>query len=418
MTSPPRDLAAANPALGDQAVMREIIGAELQTTDALARRGNADDARLIAMVTHGMRTPLVSIIGYAKLLQNGEELSRRRSMQVEAVNRIALHLLEIVENMPNLLDITSGRMNMRLQRISVVDLAETCISVINPMAVTRGLNLRVVSAHDAPRHFVTDPSYLRQVLLNLLDNAVKFTDDGSVELRLLAGADVDALRIEVADTGRGIKPARRDQLFKDLDRHSDPYMKGKGLGLKLSARIVQQMGGTIDYQDNPLGGSVLWLELPAIDQPSLSQTNIRTKLPSSGKRVLVVDDIKINLDVIGSFLATAGHTVTLAASGEEAIGLVAQNRFDIILMDVRMPDMDGLETTRRIRTLTDTHGHVPILAMTVDTSFNQLAHCLDAGMDGHIPKPVDYETLIRSVREISARVSSDRTVDPVVPCQT
>jgi CheY-like chemotaxis protein len=401
MTPPTRVPSATELALGPEATMQQGNGTELSTAHATEKCMGEIHARLVTLITHGLRTPLSSILGYIRILQNGNELSRRQAIQADAVAQIAGDLLEIVEIMPG---IAARQIKLRFQSVSVVDLAETCIRVINPIAIARGLSLRVVNAHDAPRQFVTDPACLRQALLNLLDNAVKFTDAGSVELRLLAGAEDDGLRIEIADTGCGFDLARRDQLFKNLDQYSDSGSEKTGLGLDLSARIVRQMGGTIGHQDNPQGGSVLWLELPVNDKPPLPQTNVRIKASLLGKRVLVVDDIKINLDVIGSFLKTAGHTVILATSGREAIELVTQNRFDMILMDVRMPEMDGLEATRHIRMLTDAHGHMPIVAMTVDTSFNQLEHCLNAGMDGHVPKPVDYETLIRSINEISSRV--------------
>jgi CheY-like chemotaxis protein len=128
----------------------------------------------------------------------------------------------------------------------------------------------------------------------------------------------------------------------------------------------------------------------------------------SGRRVLLVDDIKINLDIIGSFLNTAGHAVVLTESGQEAVTSAAEQRFDLILRDLRLPEMDGLEATRRIRMLPGAHGAVPILALTAHTSLDQVANCLDAGMDGHVPKPVDYETLMRAVDEVLTRAPAAR----------
>ncbi len=135
--------------------------------------------------------------------------------------------------------------------------------------------------------------------------------------------------------------------------------------------------------------------------------------PRSGQRVLLVDDIKINLDIIGSFLDSAGHLVTQVDSGGEAVKQAAEQRFDLILMDVRMPGMDGLEAARHIRKLPGPHGQVPILALTAYTSHDQIAQCLEAGMNGHVPKPVDYETLIRAINNTLTRVPSPHTVGPL-----
>jgi CheY-like chemotaxis protein len=149
-------------------------------------------------------------------------------------------------------------------------------------------------------------------------------------------------------------------------------------------------------------GSVFWFELPAAATPSPAPPNVMRRA-SSGWRVLLVDDFKVNLDIIGSFLRAAGHTVILAGSGQEAVRLATDRQFDLILMDMRMPEMDGLEAARRIRLLPGASGQVPILALSAYTSPEQVTHCLDAGMDGHVPKPVDYETLMREIDDTIAR---------------
>jgi CheY-like chemotaxis protein len=170
------------------------------------------------------------------------------------------------------------------------------------------------------------------------------------------------------------------------------------------------MGGTINHMANPKGiapniGSVFWFELPAAEAgPSVLSEPVQKASGFSEHHVLLVDDIKINRDIISSFLDAAGHTVTLAESGMEAVRLATEERFDLILMDVRMPGMDGLEAARQIRTLPGPHGQVPILALTAYTSLEQIGDCLDAGMDGHVPKPVNYETLIQAIETATIRV--------------
>jgi CheY-like chemotaxis protein len=299
--------------------------------------------------------------------------------------------------------------------VSLHDLADACITFLSPIAAERGLNLLLLRAHDAPRQIVADPARLRQVLLNLLGNAVKYTDAGGVELRLLPGTSPGGLRVEVADTGRGIDEASRDLLFRDFERlESAVSVEGTGLGLAIAAAIIRMMDGKIGYAPNRGGGSIFWFELPGASVVASSPPPpAKIVSESLGRPILLVDDIKINRDILGAFLEAAGYTVTLAEGGEIAVQLAAEREFDLILMDVRMPGMDGLEATRRIRALPGARGRVPVLGQTAYTFPEQVALCRDAGMVGHINKPIDYETLKAAVaKAIAGTVTSETKKDP------
>jgi CheY-like chemotaxis protein len=246
-------------------------------------------------------------------------------------------------------------------------------------------------------------------LLNLLGNAVKYTVRGGIELRILGGCKPDSLHIEVADTGPGIDDGDRDSLFQDFERLSAAAsIQGAGLGLAIAARIVGLMNGEMGHTANPGGGSIFWLELPVGDlttMPAAPSDALPTDQPAGEKRVLLVDDIAMNRDVIGTFLRAAGHSVVLADSGREAIRLAGEATFDLILMDMRMPEMDGLEATRLIRALPVPHGKVPVIALTACAFADHVAQCKAAGMNGHIAKPVDYKTLIKVVGETTVRAA-------------
>lgn len=414
-----RHLSAANYRLKQEVATRKAAEAELRAAKEAADQASQAKTRFVAMVTHELRTPLHGILGYAQLLHIEGKLSARQDAHIAAMIQAGRHLLDMIERVLDFASIEAGRMELHPEPVSIRDLIEACIAFISPMAVHRALSLRVVGAHDTPRQIVADPARLRQVLLNLLGNAVKYTEAGSVELRVLAGAAPGALRIEVADTGPGIDEASLERLFQDFERlESTTSVEGAGLGLAIAARIIKLMGGVINHTTNPTSdntnaGSVFWFELqspsmPAADPP-LERPDLETEevFPDC-RRVLLVDDIKINLDIISSFLDAAGRSVVLAESGEAAVQFAAQQQFDLILMDVRMPVMDGLEATRRIRKLSGSHGRVPILALTAYNSIEQVAQCLDAGMDGHVPKPVDYETLIRAIDDAVTRVPLNR----------
>jgi signal transduction histidine kinase/HPt (histidine-containing phosphotransfer) domain-containing protein len=405
-----RDLTSANAALEQEIATRKAAEAELRTAKEAAEQADQAKTRFVAMVTHELRTPLNGILGYAELLRIEGGLSAHQDGRVGAMMQAGQHLHEMIERVLDFATIETGRMDLHPETVAVRDLAEECLACIEPMAAEHALSLRMVSADDAPPQIVADPARLRQILLNLLGNAVKYTAAGSVELRVLAGAARGGLRIEVVDTGPGIDAAAGSRLFQEFERlDAAASVEGAGLGLAIAARIVALMGGEIGHLANPDGGSVFWLELPPSDIASPSQPAVMPATPPllpSGQRILLVDDIAMNRDVIGAFLRAAGHEVLPVASGQEAVRLASEQAFDLILMDLRMPGMDGLEATRQIRILPAPRGWIPILALTANTFPEQVAQCREAGMDGHIAKPVEYATLVRAIAEAIVGVSS------------
>ena len=272
-----RDLTAANLALEKEAATRKAAEAEMRAAKEAAEQANQAKTRFVAMVTHELRTPLNGILGYAQLLRLEGDLSARQDTQVGAMMQAGRHLLEMIEGVLDFASIEAGRMELRPEQIAVRDLAEACIVFISPMATERALSLRMVYAHDAPRHIVADPARLRQVLLNLLGNAVKYTREGSVELRVLAGGLPGA-------------PAHRGRRYRSRDRRSLPPPAVPGFRAVGAQQVrskapawawrsprgsCKPMGGAINYADpglrrlsraNPNGGSVFWFELPASDR--------------------------------------------------------------------------------------------------------------------------------------------------------
>jgi signal transduction histidine kinase/HPt (histidine-containing phosphotransfer) domain-containing protein len=406
-----RELTAANAALEQEVATRKTAEAELRTAKEAAEQADQAKTRFVAMVTHELRTPLNGILGYAELLRIEGGLSAHQDGRVGAMMQAGQHLLEMIERVLDFATIETGRMDLHPATVTVRDLAEECMACIEPMATEHALGLRMVCSPDAPSQIVADPARLRQILINLLGNAVKYTTAGTVELRVMAGAAQGGLRVEVADTGPGIDATTRKRLFQEFERlDAADSVEGAGLGLAIAARIVALMGGEIGHLANPDGGSVFWLELPPSDlaataRPAVLPAAPQSLLPPSGIRVLLVDDIAMNRDVIGAFLRAAGHEVLLAVSGQEAVRFVSEQSFDLILMDLRMPDMDGLEATRHIRDLPAPRGWTPILALTAYTFPEQVAQCREVGMDGHIAKPVDYATLVRAISDALAGVS-------------
>ena len=275
---------------------------------------------------------------------------------------------------------------------------EECLAVVEPGARARGLEIRNTAAPDAPVQFVTDDIQLRQILMNLLSNAVKYTPSGMIELRL--SGDAEHLMIEVADTGIGIPEGQRHHLFNEYERFGAERtsIEGTGLGLAIAHRLARRLGGHMGHRDNPGGGSVFWLELPAgvPDKPGIV-AEPEAAAPAQRLNVLVTDDSDVNRDVAVAFLRKAGHTTSEARDGGKAVRLAAARDFDVVLMDMRMPGMDGLEATRRIRALDGPRGQVPIVAVTANALDQHAEECRRAGMSEHLAKPFTQAELLAVV---------------------
>jgi PAS domain S-box-containing protein len=379
-----------------------------------AEQANRAKSRFLAGMSHELRTPLNGILGYAHLLHIEGGLTPAQGARVDAMLEAGKHLLEMITCVLDLSEIEADHLVLRPVALDVQVIAAACLDLVRPMADAKGLALIISLASGTSPKLIADPTRLRQILLNLLGNATKFTRQGTVELRLRSLADGSALRIEVADTGPGISAEQRQRLFKDferLDSEVTSTVEGAGLGLALSARLASLMGGNLGHEDNPGGGSVFWLQLPpdaVAGSPPVMPADFDTPeaviapAPVRALHVLVVDDVLMNRDIAGSLLRSAGHTVICVEGGAEALAAAATTDFDVVLMDVRMPGMDGLEATRRIRAQDGVRGQVPIVALTAQAFTEQVAACRAAGMDSHLTKPFDPDTLLAAVVQAAA----------------
>jgi CheY-like chemotaxis protein/HPt (histidine-containing phosphotransfer) domain-containing protein len=287
---------------------------------------------------------------------------------------------------------------LHMSRIDVRAVAEDCVAVIAPGARARGLETRITMTVGAPAHFVTDDIQLRQILMNLLSNAVKYTPQGAIEVRLMG--DEGHLVIEIADTGIGIPECKRHLLFQEFERFATERtsIEGTGLGLAIAHRLARRMGGRMGHRNNPGGGSVFWLTIPtgAEDAEDLVEVTPEAATPDLSRllSVLVADDSDVNRKLAATYLRSAGHNVVEAAGGSEAVRLVAAQDFDVVLMDMRMPDIDGLEATRRIRALDEPRRRVPIIAVTANALDEHAEECRRAGMSEHLAKPFTQTELM------------------------
>ena len=369
-----------------------------------AERASRAKSRFLAGMSHELRTPLNGILGYARLLRMEGGLTDSQEARLCALLKAGDNLLQMITCVLDLSEIEANHLALQTKKTDIKLLAAGCLDLVRPAADAKGLSLTLAMAPGTEPMVVTDGSRLRQVLLNLLDNAVKFTASGAVELRLRPMAGATALRIEVTDTGPGIDSGQRSRLFQDFERlaaEALPTVAGAGLGLAVSARLAVLLGGQLGHDDNPAGGSTFWLDLPTGNfAPDAAGERDGGTMPALKQHlhVLVVDDVAMNRDIAGSFLRSAGHTVTSVDGGAAAIAEVKKTDFDVVLMDVRMPEMDGLEATRQIRAMPGPRGQVPIIALTAMAFSEQVAECRKAGMDDHLAKPFEPDTLVTAVK--------------------
>ncbi|HEY7578778.1 MAG TPA: response regulator [Acetobacteraceae bacterium] len=382
-----------------------------------AERESKEKSRFLSDMSHELRTPLQGVLAYADRLSLDPSLAPAQAHDVNEIVRAGKQMRSVVNKVLDYARIEALGPALHPQRLEISSLIEECMAVIEPGARARGLTTRITVDPGAPRYFVTDGNQLRHILANLLSNAVKYTPSGMVECRL--GGDSEHLTIEVADTGLGIPPAKRHRLFKEFERFGTERtgIEGTGLGLSIAHRLARRMGGHMGHRDNAGAGSVFWLELPAAtaEEPDTRVESART-VSDRCLSLLVVDDSDINREVTASFLRTAGHGVREARNGAEAVQIAAAEDFDLVLMDMRMPGLDGLEATRAIRALEGSRGSVPIVAITANALDHHAEECRRAGMSEHLAKPFTRIELLAVVARAAAhRPFAPRQVSAIDP---
>jgi signal transduction histidine kinase/CheY-like chemotaxis protein len=400
---------AAALALSRQSRLQALLvrrQAVARAAQAKAQAANQAKSDFLATISHEIRTPLNSILGFAALVRDDPDLSPESRRRLDLVGSAGRSLAEIVNDLLDFAKVEAGRLDLALAPVSPADLLADAVAIVTPAAQAKDLPLAITiettGEGDEAALLALDETRLRQVLLNLLANALKFTAQGEVAARLTIGPGPGDLRFEISDTGIGIAPdvqARLFQRFSQADSSISRGYGGAGLGLAISKSLVSQMGGQIGVASTLGEGSRFWVALSAevVARPEPATPAPAELEATRPARVLLVDDHPMNRELGHALLTLAGCEVTTADDGAQALAAARLDDFDLILMDVHMPGMDGLAAARTIRALPGPQGSVPIIALSADVLPEQIARCRQAGMDDHVAKPIRREDLLAAV---------------------
>ncbi|MBK1615303.1 hypothetical protein CKO44_17725 [Rubrivivax gelatinosus] len=381
---------------------------ELSVARRAADAANVAKSAFLANMSHEIRTPLGAITGLAYLIRRSQ-VTPQQSDWLGKLEVAGAHLLELINAVLDLSKIEAGKLTLESAPINVGSIAARVVSILSERALSKHLSL-VVERHPLPQGLMGDPSRLQQALLNYADNALKFTDAGTVTLRTLCvdeTAGSALIRFEVQDTGAGIEAQQLEKLFmpfEQADNSSTRQYGGTGLGLAIVRQFARLMGGEAGAQSEPGVGSTFWFtaRLCKTDRPHAA----RAPAPGSAEamllrhhsraRVLLVDDEPVNREVALAMLQIVFDTVAVAEDGNQAVEMAQAQAYDLILMDMQMPGLGGLEATRRIRQL-PAHADTVIVALTANAFAEERVACFEAGMDEFLAKPVRAEDLFETV---------------------
>jgi len=382
----------------EKKAVEETLSRALEAAEA----GSRAKAEFLANMSHEIRTPLSAIIGFTGLLRGQPNLPDEARRYADRIGTAGQGLLSLVNDILDFSKIDAGQLELDAGPFSPRDVVGDCTGLVGLQASSKQLTLTVEVSDEVPEQLLGDGQRLRQILLNLLGNAVKFTSVGGVSVHCDYTGEL--LRVQVADTGSGLSAEQQARLFQRFfqgDSSIHRTFGGTGLGLSICKGLTELMGGRIGVESEEGAGSTFWIELPMVEVlPDDLTAPADGPIETEALRILVVDDVDVNRELLRTILGSLGHQIQEASGGSEAVQVALTAPFDVILMDVHMPGTDGLAATRAIRARSEPNALTPIVAVTADARPEQIVECTSAGMNGYLTKPVSVVDLLSTITAV------------------